>query len=77
MSKLSGGQFAAFLLITDAFTLFCLMGNVSVITCAAFLTGILLQFGLSIPAIRYYSGGGTSADDAAVRAVMGLPPLNK
>ncbi len=59
MSKLSGGQFAAFLLITDAFTLFCLMGNVSVITCAAFLTGILLQFGLSIPAIRYYSGGGT------------------
>ena len=23
------------------------------------------------------NGGGTSADDAAVRAVMGLPPLNK
>lgn len=59
MNRLSGGQFASLLLITDAFTLLCLMGNVSVITAAGLLTGVIVQFLLALPAAYFYKNGGT------------------
>lgn len=59
MNRLSGGQFASLLLITDAFTLLCLMGNVSVITAAGLLTGVIVQFLLALPAVYFYKNGGT------------------
>lgn len=59
MNRLSGGQFAALLLITDAFALFCLMGNVSLITSAAFLAGIVLQYLLALPSAYFYKNGGS------------------
>lgn len=59
MNRLSGGQFAALLLITDFFPLMCLMGNVSVITAAGFLTGVIVQLLLALPAAYFYKNGGT------------------
>ncbi|MBQ8297826.1 MAG: hypothetical protein IJX77_08600 [Ruminococcus sp.] len=59
MNRVSCGQFAALLLITDAFALFCLMGNVSIITACGFVTGVILQFLISIPTANFYKNGGT------------------
>lgn len=59
MNRLSGGQFAALLLITDAFALLCLMGNISVITSAGFLAGVILQLLSALPAAYFYKNGGT------------------
>lgn len=59
MNRISGGQFAALLLIVDAFTLFCLKGGISVITAAAFLTGTALQLAMVLPAVKYFSSGGS------------------
>jgi hypothetical protein len=58
MSKLSFGQFAAMLLITDAFALICIMGNISAMTVWGFLTGTVVQFLLAIPTGIYYKRGG-------------------
>lgn len=51
MSKISGGQFAALLLITDVFALLCLRGSVTAATAAAFLVSTAIQLLLAIPAI--------------------------
>lgn len=59
MNRLSGGQFAALLLITDAFALLCLMSDISVITSAGFLAGIIVQFLFAVPAACFYKNGGT------------------
>lgn len=59
MSRISRGQFAALLLITDAFTLFCLMGSVSLMTVIGFAAAVILQFIMAIPAVRFYTSGGT------------------
>lgn len=59
MSRISRGQYAALLLITDTFTLFCLMGSVSLMTVIGFAAAVLLQFIMAIPAVRFYSSGGT------------------
>ena len=59
MSRLSGGQFAALLLITDFFSLMCLMGSVSIISAAGFLTGVIIQLLLALPAAHFYKNGGT------------------
>lgn len=58
MSRISRNQFSALLLITDAFALFCLMGNISLITVAGFAAGTALQFIMAFPIIRFYSCGG-------------------
>ncbi len=47
------------LLITDAFTLFCLMGNISVISAAGFLVGIAIQYLVALPIAYFYKNGGT------------------
>ncbi|MCD7812357.1 MAG: hypothetical protein LUG91_11070 [Ruminococcus sp.] len=62
MSRVSGGQLAALLLITDAFALLCLMGNASAAAACGFLTGVVLQFFLALPAAYYYKNGGTLKD---------------
>lgn len=58
MNKISYGQFASLLLITDAFALLCLYGNISVLTTAGFLTGIIIQTIMAIPVIKFYNSGG-------------------
>lgn len=58
MSKISFGQFAALLLITDAFTIFCLSGNISAATAAGFLCGCGLQLLLFIPCAVFLKNGG-------------------
>lgn len=47
------------LLITDTFALFCFRGQISVITIAGFLCGIVIQFIMSLPLIKLYSSGGS------------------
>ncbi len=59
MNRISGGQLAALILVSDAFTLICISGGVSLITTASFLVGILLQFVMTLPIIKYYNSGGT------------------
>ncbi len=59
MNRISGGQFAALLLVSDAFTLICISGGISLITTAAFLTGILMQLAMAIPAVKFYNSGGS------------------
>jgi hypothetical protein len=59
MNKISCGQFAAMLLITDAFSLICLMGNISVITAVGFLIGIIIQAVISLPTAYFYKKNGT------------------
>ncbi len=59
MSRVSRGQFAALLLITDLFALFCLMGSVSLITVIGFAVSTLVQFVIALPAVRFYKEGGT------------------
>ncbi len=62
MNRVSCGEFSAMLLICDAFTLMCLMGNISVLTTAGFLTGTAVQLLLALPAAYYYKNGGTLRD---------------
>lgn len=59
MSKISRNQFSALLLITDTFALFCLMGNISLVTAAGFAAGTVLQFIMAFPLIKFYSSGGS------------------
>lgn len=59
MSRVSRGQFAALLLITDIFALFCLMGSVSLMTVIVFAAATLLQFIMAVPAVQFYKNGGT------------------
>ncbi len=49
--KVSAGQLAALLLITDVFSLFCLRGEVSLATLLGFSAGIAVQAALSLPVI--------------------------
>lgn len=59
MSRISRGQFAALLLITDAFALFCLMGRVSLMTVIGFAAATVLQAIMAVPAVKFYKNGGT------------------
>lgn len=59
MNRVSCGEFASMLLICDVFTLLCLMGNISVLTAAGFLTGTAVQLLFALPAAYYYKNGGT------------------
>lgn len=59
MSRITRGQLAAMLLITDVFALFCLMGGISLTTAAGFGAAALIQLVMAIPAARFYSSGGT------------------
>lgn len=61
MNRLSCGQFTALLLITDAFTLFCLMGNLSVTTAAVLLLGTALQYASVYPLVYCYKRGASLA----------------
>lgn len=58
MNKISGGQLAALLLISDAFTLICLKGSITLITSAAFLVSAAVQLAMALPAVSYYKNGG-------------------
>lgn len=64
MNRLSMGQFSALLLITDVFTLLCIMGNVSLMTVAGLLVGTALQYFLALPAAHFYKNGGTLKNSA-------------
>lgn len=59
MSRISGGQFIAMLLITDLFALFCLTGNVTFMTVTGFAIATVIQFFMSIPAVKFYNSGGS------------------
>lgn len=59
MSRISGGQLAALLLVTDAFALFCLMGSVSLMTVIGFAAAAVIQYLMALPAVKFYSSGGT------------------
>lgn len=59
MSRVSRGQFAALLLITDIFALFCLTGSVSLMTVIGFAASTFVQFVIALPAVRFYKCGGT------------------
>ena len=49
MNKLTKTRFSAVLLISDVFALFCLMGNISVMTVWGFIGGTALQMILAFP----------------------------
>lgn len=51
MNNITKNQLAAMLLITDAFTLFCFMGKMSLVTVLGLSIGIVLQFIMAIPVI--------------------------
>lgn len=57
MNKITSAQFCSLLLITDAFTLFCLIGSVSLITVSAFACSAALQFVMAIPLAKFYANG--------------------
>ena len=58
MDKITKNQFSAMLLITDAFSLFCFRGQISITTMTGFLCGIVIQFIMSLALIKLYSTGG-------------------
>lgn len=58
MNKLSFGQYSSLLLITDAFTLLCLMGNITAATLTGFICGAGLQLLLIILCAFFYKKGG-------------------
>ena len=58
-NTVSRGQLAAMLLIIDAFSMFCLTGDISLMTLCGLAAGIAVQFLLTVPAAAYYSSGGT------------------
>lgn len=68
MNRISGAQLSSLILVSDAFTLLCLKGGISLITTAAFIAGILLQLAMAIPLMRHYSSGGMLKN--APRAVL-------
>lgn len=49
MNRLTKLRFSAVLLINDVFSLFCLMGKISPVTAAGFVSGIIFQMILSLP----------------------------
>lgn len=51
MNNITKNQLAAMLLITDAFTLFCFTGKISLITVLGLTVGIVLQFAMALPVI--------------------------
>ena len=57
MNKISFGQFTALLLASDAFTLICLTGSVSLLTLFGFITGTLIQLFAAFPTIFCLSRG--------------------
>lgn len=59
MNRISFGQFASVLLITDVFALFCLMGDVTLITACGFLIGTAVQLAISLTAAYFYKNGGS------------------
>ena len=44
MDKITKNQFSAMILITDAFSLFCFRGQISIKSLIGFLCGIAIQF---------------------------------
>ncbi len=59
MNRISRGQFAALLLITDAFALFCLMESISLMTVIGFAAATVIQVIMAVPAVKFYKNGGT------------------
>lgn len=57
MSRITKTQFAALLLIGDAFAMLCIRGSISLLTAAGFVIGTVLQLIIAIPLIRFYSCG--------------------
>lgn len=63
--RISAGQLAAMTLIGDVFAVFCIRGNVTVMTAAGFAFGAILQYILSAPAVKNAAKGiewGKAAD---------------
>ncbi|MDE6035258.1 MAG: hypothetical protein K2G36_05030 [Ruminococcus sp.] len=58
MDKITKNQFSAMILITDAFSLFCFRGQISIKSLIGFLCGIAIQFLMSLPLVKFYSTGG-------------------
>ena len=58
MDKITKNQLTAMLLITDAFTLFCFRGQISITTVIGFMCGIAIQLLMSLPLVKLYSMGG-------------------
>ena len=68
MNRISRYQFAALLLIGDAFALFSLPGRICLITAVGFAAGSILQLFIALPLARLYDRGFTLADSGrAVR----------
>ena len=55
MVKITKNQLTAMLLITDIFALLCFQGQISLISVAGFITGILIQFIMSLLLIKLYN----------------------
>lgn len=70
MDKITKNQFAAMLLITDAFSLFCFRGQISAMTLTGFLCGIIIQFIMSLPLVKLYSTGGTIENTGKIIQVI-------
>lgn len=72
MNRISQGQFTALLLITDVFTMFCLMGSISLLTTAGFIVGIVLQYVMALPVMMFYKKGGTLKNSGKPAALFYL-----
>ena len=70
MKKITKPQFAALLLLTDGFSLFCMRGAVTLNTAAGFLAAALLQYALSVPLVKMHRRGRSLSDTPAPVRVL-------
>lgn len=66
MSKITKNQLTAMLLITDTFALFCFRGQISFITVLGFVAGIVIQFIMSLPLVKFCSSGGSVGNSGKI-----------
>lgn len=66
MVKISNNQLIAMLLITDTFSLLCFRGQISIISVAGFIIGILIQFIMLFPLIKMYNSNNSINDSGKI-----------
>ncbi len=71
MNRLTNAQLISLMLIGDAFSLFCLAGDISLMTAVGFLAGCLIQLFMALPLADMYSDGkDISHSSKAVRLIL-------
>lgn len=70
MDKITKNQLTAMLLITDAFTLFCFRGQISLTTVMGFICGIVIQFLMSLPLVKLYRTGGNIENSGKIIQII-------